>query len=134
MPSAATSPPADHSQDLASLGYKQELRRELGPFASFASGFSFVSILTTVFQLFALGFALGGAAYFWTWPIVFIGQFCVALCFAELAARYPIAGAVYQWSRRVSSDPIGWMAGWLMLIATSSRWRRSPSRCKRCCP
>lgn len=115
--STATSPPqAEHAKDLASLGYKQELRRELGPFASFASGFSFVSILTTVFQLFALGFALGGAAYFWTWPIVFIGQFCVALCFAELAARYPIAGAVYQWSRRVSTDPIGWMAGWLMML------------------
>ncbi len=116
--STVSSPPgsADHAKDLASLGYKQELRRELGPFASFASGFSFVSILTTVFQLFALGFALGGAAYFWTWPIVFIGQFCVALCFAELAARYPIAGAVYQWSRRVSTDPIGWMAGWLMMI------------------
>lgn len=116
--STVSSPPgsAEHAKDLASLGYKQELRRELGPFASFASGFSFVSILTTVFQLFALGFALGGAAYFWTWPIVFIGQFCVALCFAELAARYPIAGAVYQWSRRVSTDPIGWMAGWLMMI------------------
>ncbi len=105
-----------HSDELASLGYDQQLSRELGPFASFASGFSFVSILTTVFQLFALGFSLGGPAYFWTWPIVFVGQFCVSLCFAELAAQYPIAGAVYQWSRRVSTDPIGWMAGWLMLI------------------
>ena len=47
---------------------------------------------------------------------MFIGQFAVCLCFAELSARYPIAGAIYQWSRRVSSDPIGWMAGWLMQI------------------
>ncbi len=104
------------SGDLATLGYKQQLHRGLGPFASFASGFSFVSILTTVFQLFIIGFGFGGPAYFWTWPIVFVGQFAVCLCFAELAARYPIAGAVYQWSRRVSSDPIGWMAGWLMQI------------------
>jgi urea carboxylase system permease len=101
---------------LESLGYKQELKRELGPFASFASGFSFVSILTTVFELFAFGFGLGGPAFFWTWPIVFIGQFAVALIFAELAARYPIAGAIYQWSRRVSNDPLGWFAGWYMLI------------------
>ena len=114
---AAQAPPADaHAGDLAALGYQQELKRELGPFASFSSGFSFVSILTTVFQLFALGFALGGPAFFWTWPIVFVGQFAVALCFAELAAQYPIAGAVYQWSRRVSNDPIGWVAGWLMMI------------------
>ena len=102
--------------DLESLGYRQQLHRGLGPFSSFASGFSFVSILTTVFQLFIIGFGFGGPAYFWTWPIVFVGQFAVSLCFAELAARYPIAGAVYQWSRRVSSDPIGWMAGWLMQI------------------
>ncbi len=104
------------SGDLETLGYKQELHRGLGPFASFASGFSFVSILTTVFQLFILGFGFGGPAWFWTWPIVFVGQFAVALCFAELAARYPIAGAIYQWSRRVSTDPVGWMAGWLMQI------------------
>lgn len=102
--------------DLKKLGYKQELHRGLGPFASFASGFSFVSILTTVLELFAFGFGLGGPAYFWTWPVVFASQFCVALTFAELSARFPISGAVYQWSRRVSSDPLGWMAGWLMLI------------------
>ena len=104
------------SGDLAALGYSQQLHRGLGPFASFASGFSFVSVLTTVFQLFILGFAFGGPAYIWTWPLVFIGQFAVALVFAELAARYPIAGAIYQWSRRVSTDPVGWMAGWLMQI------------------
>lgn len=106
---------ADHG-DLESFGYKQELRRGLGPFASFASGFSFVSILTTVFELFAFGFGFGGPAYFWTWPLVFISQYCVALTFAELAARYPVSGAIYQWSRRVAYDPLGWVAGWLMLI------------------
>lgn len=118
MTTSAVEPrPAEaNPDDLESLGYKQELHRGLGPFASFASGFSFVSILTTVFELFAFGFGFGGPAYFWTWPLIFIGQFCVALTFAELAARYPISGAVYQWSRRVSSDPLGWMAGWLMLI------------------
>jgi urea carboxylase system permease len=104
------------SDGLEELGYKQELKRELGPFASFASGFSFVSILTTVFELFAFGFGLGGPAFFWTWPIVFVGQFCVALIFAELSVRYPVAGAIYQWSRRVSTDPLGWFAGWYMLI------------------
>jgi urea carboxylase system permease len=104
------------SDGLADLGYKQELKRELGAFASFASGFSFVSILTTVFELFAFGFGLGGPAFFWTWPIVFIGQFAVALVFAELSVRFPVAGAIYQWSRRVSTDPLGWFAGWFMLI------------------
>ncbi|MFI6854214.1 amino acid permease [Streptomyces sp. NPDC050416] len=100
----------------APVGYQQELRRGVGSFASFAAGFSFVSILTTVFQLFGLGFGLGGAAFFWTWPLVFAGQLLVALCFAELAARWPISGAIYQWSSRLAGTTAGWFVGWIMII------------------
>jgi len=60
--------------------------------------------------------ALVGRRFFWTWPLVFVGQFVVALVFAELSVRFPVAGAIYQWSRRVSMDPLGWFAGWFMLI------------------
>jgi urea carboxylase system permease len=104
------------SADLAGFGYPQQLHRRLGSYASFAAGFSFVSILTTVFQLFGFGFAFGGPAFFWTWPLVFAGQLLVALCFAELAAHYPIAGCIYQWSRRLSTGVTGWFAGWTMLV------------------
>jgi urea carboxylase system permease len=108
---------AAESADLASFGYTQQLHRRLGSYASFAAGFSFVSILTTVFQLFAFGFSFGGPAFFWTWPLVFAGQFLVALNFSELAARYPISGAIYQWSSRLSNVTVGWFAGWIMIIA-----------------
>lgn len=107
---------ATDTNDLAHFGYTQQLHRRLGRYASFAAGFSFVSILTTVFQLFALGFGFGGPAFFWTWPMVFVGQLAVAFVFAELAGRYPIAGCIYQWSRRVSKEIVGWFAGWMMLI------------------
>jgi urea carboxylase system permease len=109
------SDPAE-AADLSSLGYEQELDRNIGTYASFAAGFSFVSILTTVFQLFAFGYSFGGPAFFWTWPAVFIGQLFVALMFAELAARWPISGAIYQWSTRLGGRLWGWTAGWLMLI------------------
>jgi len=98
------------------FGYQQELRRGVGTFASFAAGFSFVSILTTVFQLFGLGFTLGGAAFFWAWPAVFAGQLLVALCFAELAGRWPVSGAIFQWSSRLGGTAFGWFAGWIMII------------------
>jgi urea carboxylase system permease len=88
----------------------------VGPFSSFAAGFSFVSILTTVFQLFGLGFGLGGASFFWAWPLVFAGQLLVALCFAELAARWPVSGAIFQWSGRLAGTTAGWFAGWVMVI------------------
>lgn len=103
--------------DLAAFGYPQKLHRALGSYASFAAGFSFVSILTTVFQLFFFGFSFGGASFFWTWPIVFTGQMLVALCFAELASRYPISGCIYQWSQRLTNPSWGWFAGWIMIVA-----------------
>ena len=109
---------ATDSNELAKFGYKQELDRSLGSFSSFAAGFSYISILTGVFQLFAFGFAFGGPAVWWTWPIVFIGQMSVALCFAELAGQYPLAGSVYQWSKRIGSDFTSWMAGWIMVVGS----------------
>ena len=109
-------PPESGDRSLAEFGYRQELHRSLGRYASFAAGFSFISVLTTVFQFFAFGFAFGGPVFFWAWPAVLIGQLLVAACFAELAARYPISGAIYQWSSRLSSLTFGWFAGWIMVI------------------
>jgi len=106
----------EDAESLEELGYTQELHRGIGGYAAFASGFSFVSILTTVFALFALGFGLGGPAFFFTWPIVFVCQFCVCLVFAELSGKFPVAGAIYQWSRRLAGNGVGWFAGWFMLI------------------
>jgi urea carboxylase system permease len=117
MSTSAQAVEARDAEDLATFGYPQQLRRRLGGYASFAAGFSFVSILTTVFQLFGFGFSFGGASFFWTWPLVFAGQLLVALCFAELAARYPISGCIYQWAGRLSTPTWGWFAGWVMLIA-----------------
>jgi urea carboxylase system permease len=108
----------DDIRDLAAFGYKSELDRTLGGFSSFAAGFSYISILTGVFQMFYVGYGTGGPAFFWTWPVVFLGQFTVALCFAELAAHYPLSGGIYQWSRRSGSPALGWMAGWIYLCGS----------------
>ncbi len=108
----------DDSYDLAQHGYRQRLNRSLGSFSSFAAGFSYISILTGITQLFGFGYGFGGPQLFWTWLVVLAGQFCVALVFAELGARYPIAGSVYQWSKSISSRAIAWFAGWLMLIGS----------------
>jgi urea carboxylase system permease len=105
-------------RDLARFGYRQELDRSLGSFSSFAAGFSYISILTGVFQMFYLGYAGAGPGFFWTWPVVFLGQFAVALGFAELAAHYPLSGGVYQWSRRIGSPGLGWMTGWVYLASS----------------
>ena len=91
-PGAAATATLTDVNDLARFGYKQELHRSLGSFSSFAASFSYLSILTGVFELFAFGFGFGGPAFFWTWPLVFVGQFAVALCFAEMSGQFPLAG------------------------------------------
>jgi len=109
-------PAADDSSELAKFGYRQELERSLGSFSSFAAGFSYISILTGVFQLFFFGFGSGGPAFIWTWPLVFLGQLAVALCFAELAGQFPLAGSVYQWAKQIAKPAMSWLAGWIMII------------------
>src|SRR5579859_4421561 len=102
---------------LQKLGYKQELQRTLGFLSNFAVAFSYISVSTGTFSLFYLGLAAGGPAFFWTWPIVAIGQFIVALNFAELSSHFPIAGSIYQWSKRLSSPSLGWFTGWIYFFA-----------------
>ncbi|MBB2992965.1 urea carboxylase system permease [Mycolicibacterium iranicum] len=100
------------------FGYRESLDRSIGKFASFAAGVSYISILTGTFQLFYFGFGTAGPAYLWSWPLVFVGQMAVALCFMELAAKYPVAGSVYNWSKKLASRLVGWTSGWLMLTAS----------------
>ncbi len=102
---------------LQKFGYKQELRRTLGFLSNFAVAFSYISVSTGTFALFSLGLVAGGPAFFWTWPIVAIGQFIVALNFAELSSHFPIAGSIYQWSKRLSGHSLGWFTGWVYFFA-----------------
>lgn len=114
----AGTPPAVPDDGMAESGYRQTLTRGIGRFGSFAAGVSYISILTGTFQLFSFGYANGGPAYWWSWPLVFAGQLAVALCFAELAARYPVAGSVYNWSKRLAGPTVSWLAGWIMALAS----------------
>ena len=107
--------PVTDNNDLESFGYRQELKRSMGSFSSFAAGFSYISILTGLFQMFHLGYGVAGPAFFWTWPFVLVGQLLVALCFAELASRFPLSGGVYQWAKFTGNPFLGWMTGWIYL-------------------
>jgi len=105
------------ARDLARFGYKQELHRTLGFFSSFAASFSYISPSTGIFTLFALGLATAGGVFIWTWPIVALGQFLVALNFAELSSHFPVAGSVFQWTKYLAGKSYAWFNGWIYLFA-----------------
>jgi urea carboxylase system permease len=102
---------------LRSLGIKPELRRTLGFLSNFAIAFSFISVSTGSYGNFGVGLSQAGPAFFWSWPIVIVGQLIVALVFAELASHFPVAGSIYQWSKRLSNRTLGWFTGWFYFWA-----------------
>src|SRR6476646_2449732 len=108
---------AQDDAQLQSLGIKPQLNRSLGFLANFALAFAFISVSTGSFGNFGVGIGLGGPVMFWTWLIIVAGQFVVALGFAELASHYPVAGSIYQWSKRLSHRTLGWFTGWFYFWA-----------------
>ena len=112
MTPPGTTPLADDAE-LERLGYSQELRRSLDLLASFSIAFSYISPVVGVYTLFGFGLATGGPAYLWSLPVVVLGQLLVVLVFCELSVTYPLAGALYQWARRLVGPRFGWFVGWI---------------------
>jgi amino acid transporter len=108
---------AQDDAHLRSLGIKPELQRSLGFLSNFAVAFSYISVSTGTFTVFALALGFAGPIFFWAWPLVILGQTFVALNFAELASHFPVAGSIYQWSKRLSNRTLGWFTGWIYFWA-----------------
>lgn len=118
-PAAGAGSQEDHdTRDLAGFGYRQELKRILGVYSSFAVAFSYISPSTGIFTLFApIGLAIAGPFFILSWPLVALGQFIVALNFAEVSSHFPLAGSVYQWSKYLANRHYSWFTGWVYLFA-----------------
>ncbi|KAK0443452.1 hypothetical protein EV421DRAFT_1903466 [Armillaria borealis] len=82
--------PHDHviendEEDLARMGYKQELKRELGLMQNFGVSFSIISVVTGMSSLFLFGLNTGGPAVMvWGWIVVSIFTMLVGLAMAEV--------------------------------------------------
>jgi amino acid transporter len=105
------------TERLESLGYRQELSRVLGFFDNFSVAFTYLSPMVGIFSLFVLGVGTAGPAYIWLMPIVVIGMLFVASVFGELGSHYPVAGALYQYSKFTVGPAYGWWVGWFYGVA-----------------
>src|SRR6476469_4018518 len=119
MSEAASAVDVGTSEDarLESLGYKPQLNRVLGLFSNFAVAFTYLSPMVGIYSLFLLGAATGGPAYLWLTIIPVVGMLFVALVFGELASHYPVAGALFQYSKFNVGAGYGWFVGWFYGIA-----------------
>jgi len=107
----------DDDARLESLGYRPQLNRVLGLFANFSVAFTYLSPMVGIYSLFVLGLGAGGPGYVWLTWLPVAGMLLVALVFGELASHYPIAGALYQYSKYNVGRKYGWFVGWFYGIA-----------------
>ena len=119
------------SEILSSFNYKQELKRSLKLFSSFAVAFSFISITTGIFTNYQFVIQTGGPAGIWSWAITVIGQLFVAFIYAELAGVIPVSGYSYQWIKQLSTPFMSWLTGWisfcfLILVIPAVDWGLAP--------
>ncbi|MET7339051.1 amino acid permease [Nonomuraea sp. NPDC005650] len=111
--------PHDHddAEHLKALGYASEFKRDMSAWANFSLGFTYLSPVVGVYTLFAYALATGGPPMIWSFLLVGLGQFTVALVFSEVVAQFPVAGGVYPWARRLWGRRYAWMTGWVYLVA-----------------
>jgi amino acid transporter len=114
---APHTPASTDDARLESLGYTPQLNRVLGLFSNFSVGFTYLSPMVGIYSLFILGLGTGGPAYIWLNLIPIAGMLLVALVFGELASHYPVAGALYQYSKFSVGPAYGWFVGWFYGIA-----------------
>lgn len=114
---AVASETASEDAMLLALGYRPQYKRVLGLFADFSLGYSYMSPMAGLFGLFATALVAAGPPFFWTMIVVLAGQGLVCLVFAEAASEYPVAGGVYQWSRRIGGIKWGFLTAWIYLLA-----------------
>src|SRR5437588_9365921 len=104
-------------QELAELGYRQELTRAWSSFTNFAISFTIISVLAGCFTNFSFAWGGGGpAAVAIGWPILCAFVLMVAFSMAELTSAYPTAGGPYWWAAKLGGAGWSWFTGWFNMV------------------
>jgi len=102
---------------LHSMGYAQELARNMKGFQNFAISFSIICILSGGINSLGQGISgVGGAAIGIGWIIGCGVTFIFALGMAQIGSAYPTAGGLYHWSSILGGRGWGWLTAWLNLL------------------
>ncbi len=60
---------------------------------------------------------IAGPLSLWSWIVGAVIVMFIALCFAELAALFPRAGALVHMSHATHGDALGRLWGWMLFLA-----------------
>jgi amino acid transporter len=114
---AGTAADRTDEQQLADLGYRQELSRAWSGFTNFAISFTIISVLAGTFTSFPFAWQNGGPiSASIGWPVICFFVLMVAFSMSELTSRYPTAGGPYWWANDLGGKGWSWMTGWFNIV------------------
>ncbi|KAL8372145.1 hypothetical protein RB595_001778 [Gaeumannomyces hyphopodioides] len=89
---------------LATMGYKQELKRNFSTLEIFGIAFASMGTLPSVASTLALSLPAGPAGMVWSWLAASCCIFCVGLAMADMGSAMPTAGGLYYWTHHFADE------------------------------
>jgi amino acid transporter len=113
-----TQPPPDGSaaaEQLEQFGYRQELSRSLSFADLLIYGLIFM-VPIAPFGIFGSVFNGSGGMVALAYVIGMVAMMFTALSYAQMVKAFPMAGSVYSYAGRGIAPPVGFLAGWVILL------------------
>ncbi len=107
--------PQDTNTNIEQYGYKQELKRRLSYADLLVYGLIFM-VPIAPFAIFGSVFQASGGMVALTYLVGMAGMMLTANSYSKMAREYPMSGSVYTYVGRGMARPVGFVAGWMMLL------------------
>jgi len=101
--------------DIEQYGYRQELSRSLSFTDLLIYGLIFM-VPIAPFGIFGSVFSGSGGMVALAYVIGMVAMMFTALSYAQMVRAFPMAGSVYSYAGRGIAPPVGFLAGWVILL------------------
>ncbi|WP_273843131.1 APC family permease [Rubrobacter calidifluminis] len=98
-----------------SFGYRQELKRSLGLWDLVIYGLIFM-VPIAPFGIFGSVYAISKGMVALAYVIGMVGMVFTAMSYSEMSRAFPLSGSVYTYVGRGIAQPLGFLAGWGILL------------------
>ncbi|HET9143085.1 APC family permease [Actinophytocola sp.] len=104
-----------NDQTVEQFGYRQELKRSLSFWDLLIYGLIFM-VPIAPFGIFGSVFNASGGMVALAYVIGAVGMVFTAVSYAQMSKAFPLAGSVYSYAGRGIAQPVGFIAGWQILL------------------
>jgi amino acid transporter len=116
LPGAARGPiPATGDPGVEAFGYHQELKRSLSFTDLLVYGLIFM-VPIAPFGIFGSVFQASGGMIALAYVIGMLAMAFTAASYSQMSRAFPMAGSVYTYAGRGVAQPVGFLAGWMILL------------------